>query len=323
MSRILLIVFLMLSFCISGCNNTPTEKITICQGGIILALPMLAIEKGYFEKEGIEVSFKPTGDGKLAMDEFMAGKCDALTVGEPPIVKRALEKSDFAIIATVGSSDNATRIVADKRRNISTAADLKGKRVGLRKGNITHFFFDMYLKKHNITPEQLSIRFLEPPQLPEALSRGQIDAYAASDIYLYDGIKRLGERATVLAEPGLCYNTSSLVIKRSLLKEKPELAAKLLRALLKAEKRAAEAPDELISLLAKRREIPVTDAAALLKDQRLVVNLPQHLLLSLEDHASWMQEQGLAPDGALPNFLKFIDDAPLRSIKPSAVNISH
>lgn len=308
--------------CLAGCNSgKEPEKLNLCQGGILNPLILLAQEKGYFAKEGLELAFLPTGDGKLSMEAFLNGSCEATVVAEPPIVAAAQKRSDFSIIATVNSSDNATRIVADRRRGIASVGDLKGKRIGVRKGNITHFFLDMFLKKNEIRPDQVTIRFLEPAQLAEALTRGQIDAYVASDIYLTEGVRRLGEQAVVLSEPGLCFNSSCLIVRNTFLKEKPDTARRILRALLRAEARAARNPDEVVQLVAKRRELSEQAAAEIVKQQRLAVSLPQHLLLTLDDHAAWMQEQGMLPSGKLPNFLAVINESLLRELAPGSVNI--
>ena len=319
----LIVTAILLTAMLSGCKpSTQPEKINLCQGGIITPLTLLAQEKGYYAKEGLELAFHPLGDGKLAMEAFLSGKCDAAIVAEPPIVSRAFTGNpDFSIIATVSSSDNATRIVADRRRGIASVGDLKGKRIGVRKGNITHFFLDMYLKANAIRSDQVTFIYLEPAQLSEALTAGKIDAYVASDIYLTEGTRRLGEHAIVLSEPGLCFNSSCLIVRNSMLKEKPDTARKMLRALLRAEARASRNPEEVTQFVAKRRELSEQSASAIIKQQRLAVTLPQHLLLTLDDHATWMQEQGMVPTGKRPEFLKLINETALKELSPGSVSI--
>lgn len=308
---------------LAACNKTgPPEKIDLCQGGIITPLTLLAQEKGYYAKEGLELAFHPLGDGKLAMEAFLAGKCDAAVVAEPPIIAKTVAGvTTFNIIATVATTDNATRIVADRRRGISVAGNLKGKRLAARKGNVTHYFLDLYLKQHEIGPDQLTIRFVEPAQLAEELVQGKIDAYAASDIYLFEGIRRLGEHAVVLSEPGLSFNSSYLLVRKETLTQKPELARKLLRALLRAEARAARNPDEVIGFVAKRREISEQMASDIVKQQRLAVTLHQHLLLTLDDHTVWMQDQGMITSTVRPDYRTIINDSFLRELSPAAVTI--
>ena len=318
------ITAVLLTVLLLACNrsNEPL-KISLCQDGTIAPLLLLAQEKGYYGIEGLEISFHPMGDGKLAMDAFLDGKCDAAVIAEPAIVERLFKTQDFVIIATVGSSDNASRIVADRRSGIKTAKDLKGKKTAVRKGEISHFFLDMFLAKNDIRPEQVTIKFLEPQQLSEALITRQIDAYAASDIYLAEGVRRLGDNAVVLSEPGLCRNSSSMLLKKSDLKARPNIAASLLKALLKAEKRAAEAPEELVSLVAKRREISVESARSIITEQNLVVSLPQQMLPGMDDYAVWMKEQGLAPSGRYQGVTGIIEDTALKNLSPAAVTIKH
>jgi len=316
------LIILLLVFISTACNSSnQTVKINLCQDGTIAPLLLLAQEKGYFGDEGIEITYHPMGDGRLAMDSFLEGKCTVAVISEPTIAARIPGRQDFSIIATIGSTDNGSRIISDRRKGMTGGSDLKGRRIGVRKGEISHYFLDMYLRKNALRPEQASIRFMEPQYLSEALLRGQIDAFASSDIYLTEAARRLGENAAVLSEPGLCLNHSFLLLRKSTLKERPAVAEALVKALLKAQTRAESDPDELAGFVAKRRELSAQAAKELVSHHRLRVELKQQMLPGLDDYTAFMQEQGQAQSSKGYGFMALTDDSPLRKVRPAAINI--
>ncbi|HEY6839082.1 MAG TPA: ABC transporter substrate-binding protein, partial [Geobacteraceae bacterium] len=136
-----------------------TEQVSVCQGGIITLLPQVALDEGFFRKEGLAATIKTYGDGRTTMEAFLGGACTVATVGEPPIVKQSFASDDFVIIASLVSSDNATKILARRESGIRLPADLRGKKIGVRKGTISHFFFDVFSRKYGLQPSDTTVRF--------------------------------------------------------------------------------------------------------------------------------------------------------------------
>jgi NitT/TauT family transport system substrate-binding protein len=294
---------------------------TICQGGILNLLPQVAQESGFFAAEGLAVTINPLGDGKTAMDTFLAGRCDFALVAEPPIVRQSFVRNDFVIIASVLESENATKILARRDKGIRTARDLTGKRVGVRPGTISHFFLDTYLNKHGLRPADVTLQSMELKEMPQALAAGTIDAFSASDVALLQGRALIGDQAVVLSEPGLCYNAANLVTRKEYVARQPAPVQRLLRGLLRAEAEVAAHPDAARALLGRLMKLPEWELADVMRDQHHTVTLAKSLILSLEDHARWLMQTGAVPPGPVPNFLDLIDPAPLRALKPDAVTL--
>lgn len=297
------------------------DAISFGIGGIVTLLPIIAQEKGYFGQEGLNVTFKVYGDGKKALDGLLNNEVTFVTVGEPPIVARSFERNDFVIVASLMTSDNATTIIARRDRGIALPRDLAGKRIGARKGTVSHYFLDNFLYKHGIDPAAVSIRFMEPDAFPKALERGDIDAYSSSDYYLMAGKRLLGPRAVVFSEPGLCADASSLVVLRRVVTEQGAMVKRVLTALLKAEDFLAKHPAEARALVLKGATISASELDRIMTDQHNGVRLEQRQLLMLEDHARWMIEKRFVSGKTAPNFLTFIVRDPLESVRPEAVTV--
>lgn len=303
-----------------GCTKKEPEKAVIARGGIITVLPLVAQERGHFAREGISVQQITFGDGKKTLEALVSRQADFATIGEPPLVERSFRANDFRILGSLAVSDNATRILARRDRGITSPADLAGKRIGVRKATISHSFLYFFLKKNGIPLSKVDIRFMDLKEMPDALARGEIDAYSSSDLFLVKGQQLLGDKAIVLQEKGLCYTTASLVIRPETLRDRPALARKVIRGLLRAQDDLSQHPGQIRELLRVKYQLPGPEIDALLDNQRNVLVLEKGYLLALEEMARWMQAEGYAPkDSPAPDFLKLIDPALLREERPSAV----
>jgi NitT/TauT family transport system substrate-binding protein len=313
---------------VSGCRDRQSSgpqknltPVTLCQGGVLTILPLIAQQRGFDAKEGLAITLKNKKDGKLAMDALVAGECTFSSTGEPPIVSRSFEHDDFVILASLVLSENATKIIARRDRGIKSAADLKGRVVGIRKNTISHFFLDMYLRKNGIAARDVKMRFFEPKDMPEALARGEIDAYSGSDAYILSGEQLLGRNAVILSEPGLCYNANYLLAMKAYVDGNPDIVRRLIAAMLRAERFTTENPAEATALVIKAANRNQAELESIMKDSRFAVALPQTVLITLGDHARWMIESHQTSRTSIPNYLTFIRREFLQSLKPDAVTM--
>jgi NitT/TauT family transport system substrate-binding protein len=255
------------------------------------------------------------------MSGFLKGECDACLSGEFPVVKQSFERNDITIIATVSSSENAVKILARKDRGISKPIDLIGKKVGISKGTISNFFFDQFLKKNGISPKKLTIVDIPHNKVSDALKRGEIDAFAGSDVAYLKGRHLIGDTGVTFTEPGLTNHAACLTVKKDWLAANPDTAQRVLKALVTAEKELAGNSDEIPPMLAKELDTSVEDIKTIMADQHNKVSIDQVLILALEDEARWMLEMGMLKGKQVPNYLDFIDVSVLKKVNPDAVKL--
>jgi NitT/TauT family transport system substrate-binding protein len=85
------------------------------------------------------------------------------------------------IVIVSDQADKGTAIVAAANSDIKTIADLKGKRVGSLPTSIHDVLLREELKKANIALDQVILIRLAPADMPAALQRGDIDAFAGNE----------------------------------------------------------------------------------------------------------------------------------------------
>lgn len=289
----------------------------------LAALAMVARDRGYFADAGLDVTVKEYKSGQLALAGFLAGEAAVATTADIPIAFESLLRQDFAIIATIGSSDNEPRIIARKDLGIATPADLRGKRVATQRASAVHFFLHMFLLQNGMTADDVSVSFMKADELVRALADGRIDAFSMREPYISQALKAVGEHGVVFSKPGLYRKTFNVVASNDLLESRPQVARKVLDALLRAELYALENPQGAMAIVAKGLGAPPAEVAELWADASLKVSLDQSLLISLEDEAQWIITNKFTHVGQAPSYLSLLHLDALKAVDPILVSVIH
>lgn len=297
------------------------ESVAICHGTTAL-LPLVVAEKqGFFSEQGLTVMAREFTMGRDALENMLRGECDLATAAEPPVVEYAFQRDDFRIISALQSSDNMIRIVARADRGIAAPKDLRGKRIGTVKGTNAHYFVDLFLAQHGLTSKEVALAFMKSDELLGALTSGQVDAIAMTNKVIAQAQHDLGDRAVLMEEPALYRSFLMLLATTDLLKKRPALAEKFLRALAQAEDFIRQRPDEAQALVLASKQATSGEIKQLLEIYQYQLTLDHALLMGLEDTARWTLQQGGDSQRPVPNFLKLIAADPLRAVRPEAVKL--
>lgn len=300
------------------------ERLVICYVKVQTPLVEIAKLRDFYADERLDVELRAFPSGIQALEAMFAGECALATVAEPPTVHHSLNRNDFFILASLSQSDNFTRLIARSDRGILTPADLRGRSIAVPKFTTAHYFLDMYLVAHGLTPQDVKQVFLPPQELAAAFRRGEVDAVAQWEPFIQKLAEEFGAKAKVFSVPGMHVTPFLLVGGRDYVRKNPAAVERVLRALVRAERYSKEQPANARALVARfynmeKREI---DFIWSVRDHR--VSLDQSLLFLLENVARW--EIGLMPPAqrpALPNYLDFIYLDGLKTVKPETVTIIH
>jgi sulfonate transport system substrate-binding protein len=149
----------------------------------------IALERGYFEKWGLDVTIaRPYATGVDALNALQAGESDLVQVGVPMIgaVLRGMD-----LVALGNYSGNATKLGSDATMAIIAGKDagvakgnlksLKGKRIAASFGTINHLYILAVLEKAGLTPDDVTLVNTPPPDMTVALLSKGIDAFSCWD----------------------------------------------------------------------------------------------------------------------------------------------
>ena len=166
----------------------------------------IAIEKKMFEKEGVDVQFE-WFDYVASMDAFATGQLDAVTMTNgDALVTGSSGASNVMILINDYSNGNDMVVGAP---GIKSVKDLKGKKVGVEIGFVSHLLLLNALKKNGMTEQDVELVNVPTNETPQVLASGQVDAIVAwqpnsgQALNLVPGSTRIYSSAD---EPGLIYD---------------------------------------------------------------------------------------------------------------------
>jgi NitT/TauT family transport system substrate-binding protein len=180
----------------------------------------VAIEKQWFKEAGVDVQFE-WFDYVASMDAFAAGQIDAvaMTNGDALVTGATGAKS---VMILINDYSNGNDMVIGGP-GIASVKDLKGKKIGVEIGFVSHLLLLNALEKNGMTEADVELINVPTNETPQVLASGDVDAIVAWQpnsgmaLKLVPGSKPLYTSAD---EPGLIYDVlavspSSLAANRA------------------------------------------------------------------------------------------------------------
>ena len=285
----------------------------------------MALKKGYFKEEKLDVTVKWWSAGTTAMQTFQSGKegkrgfGDFNTGGELPAVNFWQNQDEqYTLFAIIERDTDG--YVGIAKAGIKTAKDLKGKIIATRVGSTGSWFVSEYLKGNGMSERDVTIKNMDPHIMPPALDRGDIDAFFIWEPYGAQAMRISGNRVHKLTT-AKGYINGYLVIGtwKWYLRDHPGVAERLLRAMEKGRRYAIEHKNEVIDFA--REQFSVQDTAPVEADyvfNERVVGLDKVAWDDFQRLARWMKETGMAKQEFNPK--SFFDPRPLRAVLPERVS---
>lgn len=296
--------------------QVPRVSLTLCVPRQMTAgLIFVADAKGYFAKEGVEVTLRESISGRRALEDMQAGNFEMASAAEVPVALYSFERNSFKAIAILAEGFNVLKVAVRTDRGILRPDDLKGKHVAVQERAASHFFLSSFLNKYGFEGRDLRLSFMDFEKIPGALSRGEIDAAVLREPLISQARAQVGKEVRFFEAPGLYTMLEVLVVQNDFLKKEPAAVEAVLRALLRAEDFMKEFPEDAGAILGKRFNIDPEAMALILADLNYEVFLDQALFNYLEALARWMIEEKIVEGAELPDFLKKVEAAPLRNVK--------
>jgi NitT/TauT family transport system substrate-binding protein len=181
----------------------------------------LEIEERFFAK-GIDI-----------LPAIVSGDIDvAASAVDAAISGRA---SGVPIYAVAGFAKGGARIVAGKDGGVRSIADLKGKKVGVARGGAQELVLLAELDKAGLTwsdkpGKDVQIFYMAFADLNQALMAGNIDAMSQSEPQASQSInKGFGVEIMKPYDTPIGMPVRSLIVSEALYKDKPDVAARLLK----------------------------------------------------------------------------------------------
>jgi NitT/TauT family transport system substrate-binding protein len=136
----------------------------------------MALQNGFYQQEGLDVTYRLFPSGTTAFESFQSGQGDVVMTGDLPSVQYFFRvKGDYRTIAAIERDAKGYVVVA--RKDVTSPQDLAGKTVATRVGSTGSWFISEYLTHNKVDPNLVTVKNLDTQVLPAALCGGEIAAF--------------------------------------------------------------------------------------------------------------------------------------------------
>lgn len=301
-------------------KNIPKLSVGI-QTSPAMALMMVAKDKAFDKKNGVDVEIKEFTAGKFALQAFFGGSLDVAISGDVPVALSTLQNNKTLVVGqVVGKTVNEVRVIALKdgtESDAKTYFSAKKRKVGTSFGGGPEFFTYEFLNDLGINKDQVELLSQTPADMPAALSSGSVDAISIFDPFAFKAERILGDKAVTFRNPNI-YSELYVINVQPKVKENKDEQKKiesLLKALIEAEKFTAQNPEEANAIVMKYTKLDNETINAVWNSFDFKVVLTPQLLEFWNREVEWAKATDKAKnDVVAPNFHEIIFDEPLRKI---------
>ncbi|GAA5131595.1 ABC transporter substrate-binding protein [Luteolibacter yonseiensis] len=225
----------------------------------------IGVQKGWFKEAGVEVDFQ-WFDYVPSMDAYVSGKVDAvcMTNGDA-LVTGATGKPSVGIIINDFSNGNDMIVAAP---GINSIKELKGKKVGIEEGFVSHLLLLTGLEKNGLKSDDVTIVNTPTNETPQVLASKAVDAIGAWQPNSGQALKALPGSKPVFTSadaPGIIYDL--LYVSPESLEKNKDDWAKVVKVWYRiaAYMKAEENLDDVLKILSARVKISPEEYEPFLK----------------------------------------------------------
>lgn len=221
-------------------HNNNSYVLKVGYGGSLCEAPLhIAVEKGFFEEEGLEVELVLLASG-TSNEAITAGTTEAgfglLASQIAPLA------NGLPIKITTGLHTGCDKILVPMDSGIDSIEDLRGKRIGVPSLTASPAIITMRALANagvGVTTDNMEVEFVvyTASELPLALDKGAVDAIAMNDPAAYIAAKEYGFNILLDSakdEPWSDQYCCVAYVRENIAKEYPKIAAMYTRAMQKA-----------------------------------------------------------------------------------------
>jgi NitT/TauT family transport system substrate-binding protein len=249
---------------------------------------------GIFEKYGFDAEIFTFSYGIDTLNAAILGETDSAQAADFAVASRLAEGNNLRILAHILTySIDGTRLYSNDP-GVKTAADLKGKRLGVQKGTVTEYVWGQLFTKQGIDPKEVEQVYLgSNTELLAAFQAKEIDAlwtnreYESAALEVENGHK-LGNYELAGFNP-----RAYVLLDRNFIDANRAKIPDYLRALDEATTFLKERPDEAAEIIARDLRIPVDAARAGINTYQYEIRFFQEDLKDVADVADWSIKNGL------------------------------
>src|SRR3954463_7022937 len=226
---------------------------------------VVAIDKGYFKAEGLDVTIDTAGGSLEPINRVASGTYD-MGFGDINSLIKFRDANPGTPIKAVFMVYNKPpfSIVGRKSRGVVAPKDLEGKKLGAPPADGAYAQWPLFVQANGIDAAKVTIVSVGFPVREPMLASGEVDAITGFSFSSYINLKDRGVPAddiTVLlmADHGVNLYGNTIMVNPKFAAEKPEAVKAFLRAFTKGLHETVKNPASAVDSVLKRNDVAKKD----------------------------------------------------------------
>src|SRR6186713_1424494 len=222
---------------------------------------VVAIDKGYFKAEGLDVTIDTAG-GSLEPINRVASGTYQLGFGDINSLIKFRDANPANAIKAVYMVYNkpAFSIVGRKSRGVAKPKDLEGKTLGAPPPDGAWAQWKIFTQANGIDPSKVKVEAVGFPVREPMLQNGQVDAITGFSFSSFINLKSMNVPVDdivvmLMADYGVNLYGNTIIVNPKFAAEKPEAVKGFLRAFLKGLKDTVKDPSTAVDSVIKRNDV--------------------------------------------------------------------
>ncbi len=220
----------------------------------------VAIDKGYFKAEGLDVTIDAaSGDPLAPIKRLAAGTSDMGVIDINTLIKfdDATASSIKAVFVVFDKPPYA--VIARRSRGIATPKDLEGKKLGAPANDDSFAQWPIFAKVNGIDTAKVAVENVGAPVREPMLAAGEVDAVTGCAFTVYVNLKDRGVPPDDLAllpmaDYGVALYGDAIAVAPKFAADKPDAVQAFLRAYVRALKDTMRNPARAIDAVLARND---------------------------------------------------------------------
>ena len=222
---------------------------------------LVAIDKGYFKAEGLDVTIDSAAGSLEPINRVAAGTYD-MGFGDINSLIKFRDANPSNPIKPVFMVYNkpAFAIVGRKSRGVTKPKDLEGKVLGAPPPDGAYAQWKIFVEANKIDASKVKIEAVGFPVREPMLQNGQVDAITGFSFSSFINLKSMGVPVDdivvmLMADYGVNLYGNAIIVNPKFAAEKPEAVKGFLRAFVKGLKDTVKDPSTAVDSVIKRNDV--------------------------------------------------------------------
>jgi NitT/TauT family transport system substrate-binding protein len=241
---------------------------------------VVAIDKGYFKAEGLDVTIDSAGGSLEPINRVASGTYD-MGFGDINSLIKFRDANPGTPLKAVFMLYNkpAFSIVGRKSRGVSSPKDLEGKKLGAPPPDGAYAQWPIFTQANGIDASKVMIVNVGFPVREPMLASGEVDAITGFSFSSYINLKDRGVPASditvlLMADYGVNLYGNTIIVNPKFAAEKPEAVKGFIRALVKGLQETVKNPATAVDSVLKRNDVAKKEVEL----ERLQIALKENIL---------------------------------------------